>query len=183
MSNSKLNLDRSDFLSLAALLLSIMALFVSIYEARILKQQQEIMLTQEKTSVWPYLDGQLSYEYSDKIRIRYTLENKGIGPSKIRRMSLMFNEKQIDNYIELVDSLNRYFPDTTNLGISYMPAKGDVISADEKIETLFIESKRFPGDLETIRDLQLHFDVCYCSVYDDCWRVRNEDGGALEVCE
>jgi hypothetical protein len=182
MSNTN-QLDRSDYLALAALLLSIMALFVSIYEARILKQQQMIMLAQEKTAVWPFLDGQFSFEYSDKVRIRYTLENKGIGPSKIRRMDLLFNKKQIDSYTELVDSIGRYFPDTADLGISYRPAQGDVISPDEQIETLFIESGRFPGDLDRIRDLQLHFEVCYCSVYDDCWRVRNEDAGELEVCE
>lgn len=183
MSNSKINLDRSDYLALAALLLSMMALFVSIYEARILKEQQMIMLTQEKTSVWPFLDGQFSYEYSDKVRIRYALDNKGIGPAKVRQMNLLLNGKVVDGYLELVDSLLLYFPDVADMGISYMPAQGDVISPNEKVEILHIESNRFPGDLEKIRNLDLAFDICYCSVYNDCWQVRENDQEEQVVCE
>lgn len=183
MSDSKTHLDRSDYLALAALLLSMMALFVSIYEARILKEQQQIMLAQEKTSVWPYLDGRLAYEYSDKIRIRYTLENKGIGPSKIRRMKLLFDDHPIESYTELLDSLDQFFPDSSDVGVSYRVAEGEVISPDEKMELLVIEGLRFPNDWQKVRELNLQFDLCYCSVYDDCWRLWGNDREEQEACE
>lgn len=183
MAKKKKRLDRSDFISLTALLMSMVAVFVSIYEAKILKEQQLIMLSQEKTSVWPYLDGVLNFEYSEKVRISFEFENKGIGPSKIRRMGLILNGTEIADYVSLVDSLEHYFPKDVDLGVSYQPAEGDVISPGEKFTTLMIESNRFPGDLQQVRKMDLRFDVCYCSVYDDCWHIDLQDKRKREPCD
>ena len=67
MASKRKNFDRSDLIAVAALLMSMLALFVSIYEARILKAQHKIMLSQERNAVWPYVDGHLTYQYTDKI--------------------------------------------------------------------------------------------------------------------
>ncbi len=183
MAKKKNNFDRSDFISVTALIMSMVAVFVSIYEARILKEQQLLMQEQEKTSVWPYMDGILSYEYAEKIRIRFEFENKGIGPSKIRRMRLLLNGTEVRDYISLIDSLDAYFPVVADLGVSFQPAEGDVISPGEKITTLLIESNRFPGDLNKIREMDLRFDLCYCSVYDDCWSIDPEDKQVRTPCD
>lgn len=183
MAKKKKTFDRSDIISLTALLMSMVAVFVSIYEARILKEQQLIMQTQEKTSVWPYLDGALSYEYSDKIRIRFDFENKGIGPAKIRKMTLLFQEEPIKDYVDLMNKLDTFFPKEADMGVSYKLVEGDVISPGEQFTNLQIESNRFPGDLSKLRELDLHFDVCYCSVYDDCWSIDHQDTRNRPACE
>lgn len=73
----KNRLDRSDKISIFAIVLSFMAVSVSLYEANILRDQQEIMQDQQKASVWPYVQAQLFFEYSDKLWIRIDVENKG----------------------------------------------------------------------------------------------------------
>jgi hypothetical protein len=176
--------NRSDLFAFTALLMSMLAVFVSIYEAKILKEQQMIMLSQEKTAVWPYVKGLMSYKYSpDKIEIKYTIENKGIGPSKIRKMALQFNGREITDYLELIDSLGQYFPDSADLGVSFAMAKGEVLSPNESLEALSIESKRFDGDLGVVRNLLLHYDICYCSVYDECWSIKDDDNMERELCD
>jgi hypothetical protein len=47
MTEKKYILDRSDILALSALLISGIALIVSIYEANIMKEQQKIMFDQQ----------------------------------------------------------------------------------------------------------------------------------------
>ena len=51
--------SRADVTSFIALMVSLGALFVSIYEANIMREQQMIMQSQQKTSVFPYLNGKL----------------------------------------------------------------------------------------------------------------------------
>jgi hypothetical protein len=159
------------------------AVFVSIYEARILKEQQIIMQNQEKTSVWPYIDGQLSYRYAQQLEISFDFENKGIGPAKVRKMDLIFNGAVVSDYTVLLDSLDNYFPEEANMGASFQPATGDVLSPGEEVTSLLIQSDRFPGDVQRIRNIALQFDLCYCSVYDECWAIDQNDHSLRIPCE
>lgn len=183
MAKKRKKLDRSDFIAFTALLMSMMAVFVSIYEARILKEQQLIMLSQEKTAVWPYLAGTLNFEYADKIRIQYEVENKGIGPARIRQMALTLNKDVIDGYQMLLEKITAYFPNSADVGVSFRLLDGQVLSVGETVVPLMIESRRFPGDLEKIRNLELNFDICYCSVYNDCWSIEKGAGGEQPACQ
>ncbi len=169
------HLDRSDIMAIGALLVSLLALGVSVFEARILKEQQEIMFSQQKASVWPYLLTDIQVELSDAFSITYSVANKGIGPTKISEAQLFLNGEEQPDYVSLFRALRMLFPDTANLTLSLGALEGEVLSADEQRDVIVIRSSRFDGDLELMERLELDYQICYCSIYDDCWTVT---GGA-----
>lgn len=182
MAGIRKNFDRSDLIAVAALLMSMLALFVSIYEARILKAQHKIMVSQERTAVWPYVDGNLIYQYADSILIVYQLENKGIGPSRIDKMNLQINGQNIEDYGRLRELLRAYFPDSIAVELSLINMSNQILSPGEQVQTLAIQLSRFAGDIEQVRDLTIDYQVCYCSIYDECWYFANQNEGANQSC-
>lgn len=57
--------SRAEVTSFIALVVSLGALCVSVYEANIMREQQVIMQSQQKTSVFPYLVQDLRYSFGD----------------------------------------------------------------------------------------------------------------------
>ena len=79
-----------------AIIISLAAMFVSIYEASILKSQQTSM-------VWPYLD--LSQQY-DNNGFAIEISNKGTGPAIITSVQVDYNGLPVESIDILMDSLN-----------------------------------------------------------------------------
>ena len=79
-----------------AIIISLAAMFVSIYEASILKSQQTSM-------VWPYLD--LSQQY-DNNGFAIEISNKGTGPAIITSVQVDYNGLPVESVDILMDSLN-----------------------------------------------------------------------------
>jgi len=183
MAGTRKNFDRSDLIAVAALLMSMMALFVSIYEARILKAQHKIMVSQERTSVWPYVDGNLTYQYADKVLIDYVLENKGIGPSRIGQMDLWVNGQPISDYATLRELVNAYFPDSILVDLSLVDMENQILSPSEQVQTLSLQFERFKGDVELVRNFSVNYEVCYCSIYDECWFFDGRNNGKNQPCK
>ncbi len=166
-------MDRSDWLAIVAIFLSSLAVFVSIYEARILKDQQEIMQAQQKASIWPYLRTSLSYEYSDKLRVKLSVENKGLGPALIQDSRIFINKKARDSYMEIDSSFRAILPDTVDIGLSMSGIGGAILSPGEKVLVLELQCNRFEGDNRKIYTMLLEHRLCFCSLYDDCWTVSS----------
>ena len=77
------NLDRSDIIALIAVVMSLAAVFVSIYEARLLKDQQKLMHEQQKAAVWPYVKKSINYSYQpDEMIISLTKQWSGSSNNK-----------------------------------------------------------------------------------------------------
>ncbi len=182
MANNRKSFDRSDLIAVAALLMSMLALFVSIYEARILKAQHKIMVSQERNAVWPYVDGHLIYQYTDKILIEYRLENKGIGPSRIDRTQLMVNEEVVENYNQLSEQLSAYFPDSVEIDLALLDMTNQILSPEEEVQILGIQVSRFKDDIEIVRNFKINAAVCYCSIYNECWSFEDRNEGKNTPC-
>jgi len=82
--------------TILALLISIIAMVTSIYEAGIMKSQQ-------KSMVWPYLTISQHYD-SEGFGVKVT--NKGTGPAIVTSVQLDYKGKAIENVDMLMDSLN-----------------------------------------------------------------------------
>ncbi len=164
--------SRSDVMALLALLVSLGALFVSIYEARIMKEQQLLMQTQQKASVYPFLDQNWVYNFNpDKGSIIFTLANKGIGPAQINHIQFVLNDEPINDYSLLKEKLSTFFPDSANFVLSYASIDSYFLAAKEEIELFDLRFDPFPNAYQLISQLDMEFDVCYCSIYDDCWTI------------
>lgn len=95
MSNSSVERFQS-IGTVLAIIISLGAMFISLYEARIMKSQQSAM-------VWPYLDMSQQYD-NDGFAIE--ISNKGTGPAIINSVQIDYNGIPIENMDILIDSLN-----------------------------------------------------------------------------
>ncbi len=147
-----------------ALIISVVAMFISIYEANILKSQQTSM-------VWPYLD--ITEQY-DGEGFGVQIANKGTGPAIITSVQVDYNNTPMDNMEELMDSLN---PKRT---FGY-----DILRNSTVGNQVFMSGeKRFvfglPYNDETrivLSNLnKVRIRIGYKSVLDEYWFLDSKDG-------
>ena len=81
--------------TLVALVISIIAMVTSIYEANILKSQQ-------KSMVWPYMSVCTSYSSSG---FSATAFNNGTGPAIVKSMEVSIDDRPVENMLELIQVL------------------------------------------------------------------------------
>lgn len=175
--------SRADVTSFIALMVSLGALFVSIYEANIMREQQMIMQSQQKTSVFPYLVSGIQYSFGDGGEFIYEIENKGIGPAKITNATFTLNEKPVNTYLEIKDELDKIFPKEADYGLSFFNPNSYFISPKEKITAIKITYKNFENSMDLIRNLSFEHSICYCSIFDECWKINVAENTPSKNCQ
>ncbi len=152
-------------LSLTAIALSVAALLVSVFEVSAIRDEQRIQ-------VWPFV--QLSQGYnSEGFELRAS--NKGIGPARIRGVTMRLDGEVVD---ELDDLIVRAVGEENAFSYEMYRTSDinrSVMSADEQV-TLFATPWE-PRSRLLVQELQQRFEleVCYCSVYDECWTASLDD--------
>ena len=150
-------------IGLSAVLLSLCGLFVSIYETRLIRQEQ-------RASVWPRVSvaPSMSTE-SDTVEIG--VQNSGIGPARIRAARIEHDGERQANWQDLLESVDQSGA-SRNFGL----LNNQVLSPGME-EVIFAvasdSSERNPGSLpplaQEIWDGNVDLVLCYCSVYNACW--------------
>ncbi|MEN0047675.1 MAG: hypothetical protein AAF806_11505 [Bacteroidota bacterium] len=184
--------NMNTWLSILAVLVSFGAFGVSIYEAGIMREQQEIMyqeqqlmLEQQKASVWPYLESDISYAYQpDGSSIIYKLKNKGVGPAKIKESNLSLKDSIVADYNQILEVITGLLPEDLGgkVNFSFRPPSG-VLSPEEETVWLNITLPRFEGDMGILGNFLFQFEICYCSIYDDCWTLLSKSEEPVEGCQ
>ena len=139
-----------------AILVGLCALFVSIYEAKIFKQQQ-------KASVWPYLE--FSYNIYNP-GFSYEVQNKGVGPAIIQWVIVKIDGKPISSWRAYAQTI--LIPDSTKYRISVSSISDRVISPNEKIELFSIKDSHGARLARRSND-KVSFKICYKSIFNDYW--------------
>lgn len=167
-------LGSGQLLALTAIVLSLCALAVSVFEVSTIRDEQRIQ-------VWPYVE--LS-EYYGPDGFRLEAVNKGIGPARVRTVTLSFQGKVYDDLDELI--LNTVGEDNAFSYDLYRTSElARTILSPEESATLFgvpweprtrLLQERWSGGIE--------IELCYCSVYDDCWvsRLQRDEPAPVEFC-
>lgn len=190
---SKIN--TSMLLSFVAVVVSCLTMFISIIETNIMKEQQEIMreqqdllASQKAASVWPYLQASpsLSYQLKEGIAIyRYEIMNKGVGPAIFGDVEYMFERKDVESY-GLVRELRKKYPDIQFEYRSNMQIDSLVLSAGEELTVVSFhveEKEENMGEIqEILNDIHFSCNLCYCSIYGDCWRLEYGKSTKNEIC-
>jgi|APHM01.1.fsa_nt_gi hypothetical protein len=151
-------------IGLSAVLLSLCGLFVSIYETRLMRQEQW-------ASVWPRVSATFSaHTNSDTVKIG--VRNSGIGPARIRAARIEHEGEREASWQDLLESVgqpgaSKDFGGLLNKQV-LSPGEDEVI-----FTTVSDSSKRspmgFPPLAQEIWDGGVDLVLCYCSVYDECW--------------
>jgi len=162
----------------AAIVISLISLAVGIENSRI----QERLLT---ASSWPmiqfYTSDVSGGDGGGKPVIAFGLRNSGVGPAKVESVTMSWHGRTYtDNLALLRDCCGALTPgDHYGHGLQSNTASPTVMQAGEQHS--FLVLPRGEGDdpvwdkLDTASQ-DIKVSVCYCSVFDECWR---SDGVSL----
>lgn len=168
-------IDRSLIVALVAVAISLIGTLVSIYEARVLREQQNLLVEQKSASAWPYLQAgpNTNYQGDSVATIAYEIENKGIGPAILADFRCFFNDKEftINTIAEGVrEEVDSFF---TVIRVQNSFLDSTVIQPREIITvfTIRLSPKLEKNHIWLASEIadRLSVEGCYCSVYGDCW--------------
>lgn len=155
--------------SLAAVFISLCALFLSIYQTQLSKQQAY-------SSVLPHLRVYSASEVNDNsFQWSLMVSNDGVGPAIIRSVDYKYNGRLLSNLQEAMDSL--YVGLDAMGAVELSGASNDLITtgafipAGERIEWLQTGRNLAFRDLFTERMKKMQVTIRYASVYGQHWEV------------
>ena len=171
---SKPRITASMITAIAAGIVSLSALTVSIYEAYLMREQQA-------ASVLPIIDFWAAYDPGKGYSLH--LANKGLGPAFVKHISV-----QVDNAFgkHWTDALHKI----TGRQVAHNESAlmGSVLAPGETGELVGIGN---PEDGTAVwgQAQRVTLRVCYCSVFQDCWVTTVKDlntgkpfSEAIEAC-
>lgn len=161
--------------SIVAMIIGASALFVA-------WDQAQIMRVQQHASVWPILSVDLVISGDKDTRfIEFVAENAGVGPALVESISLKSNGEDLRTWKDLETALfgapikgamafngNDLEGAVLAPGESATALKG-VHNAGEEVDAAFqsLAERYLAGGAP-----QVTLEVCYCSVFDRCWRSQ-----------
>lgn len=158
-------LDRDLVVASSAIVISVASLAVSVQQTRMMREQQQ-------ASVWPRLTTDAAIASSPP-SMSLTVRNAGVGPAKV-----VWGQVLLDGVpVARMDTLFAVAADTArSIDASTYSASlsNDVLSAGQAKPLLRVEGPLAP--LVTRLAPRLALVMCYCSVFDTCWELRNTFG-------
>ena len=141
------------FVGLAA----IVAASVSLYQAALAREQA-------RASAWPYL--LVAASLSEGKPFALSLANRGIGPARIRTVSVTVDDKPVATWSDAIHTLS----DSASGQYEYSyVGRGSVMSAGSVDTLLTIPPGTRAFQFWKQSMTRLSVSICYCSVYDECW--------------
>jgi len=157
-------------------LIGLSALFVSGYTAYVQRQQVRAM-------VWPILE----YDTSNEPMIRFTLENKGVGPAIIRHVIVTVDGQPVPDWQEALQKL----AGPAHYKFSESTMSGHVLKAGESMDILVPHDSdnstlafEKAGELWTILNKarsRVGVEICYCATLGDCWILHSDSNANWTV--
>lgn len=152
---------RSEYIvSFSAIFVSIATLFVYIYQARIMQKQQH-------TSVLPYIEWLYSNAGNEFV---ISVENKGIGPAFVKNVTMKLDDEVVGSNSGLFKKLLG----TSSFSFINSTVERRVISPGELVEMVHVYDAKQARAIDSLllwnnSPHKFSLEICYCSVYDDCW--------------
>ena len=150
-------------------LTSALALAVSIFALAIGAWQTRLMQSQARASVWPHLE--IGYTYNsnvDENGFLWRIDNNGVGPARIETIALTFDGKPMRHWRDALEALGfkgELHMSTSSLAGEVIPPS---LNRETAIEALRVNQRELAAAIKQ-NATRFGMDICYCSVYDDCW--------------
>ena len=150
-------------------LTSAIALAVSVFALAIGAWQTRLMQSQARASVWPHLE--IGYTYNsnvDENAFLWRVDNNGVGPARIETVRVTFDGTPLKNWEGAAAALGFKGPQhysTSSLDGEVIPPS---LNRETAIEALRVNQRELAAAIKQ-NATRFGMDICYCSVYDDCW--------------
>ena len=157
---------------LSALMVSLVAVLVGVYSAYIDRAYA-------RASVWPSIQLGRTYSLTDgNLNFAYLAINNGTGPAIIKTLKISRGETVVTQWAELIALAGVK-------DVSYMQSQLNysVIPANQRITALQTADNSLI-DVLMVQDNVTRIEMCYCSIYDECWQVdKTNQPQPVEQCE
>jgi hypothetical protein len=154
--------DWDAYAAVIASLVGLLALSVSGYTAYLQRQQV-------RAQVWPRL------ELSRANRQTLIVTNSGVGPARVKSMQVLLDGRPQRTWADLLRALG-HEPAYGGSTIS-----GRVLAAGQSLDVYSTDGSEAGrglfADVFYKHESRIIFNICYCSVLDDCWLAQA--GGAI----
>lgn len=183
--------------SIVGVFIACLALYAALDEADAVRKQQQ-------AAVWPYLEVRgLKSGRPEDYSFTIFIENKGIGPARLRYFDIQIDGESTGNMHELVSKA--YGETNKNFYIDNSAAT--VFSPGEQVKALKVTNSLIPELAEANPDLDIEAEqafykelvdrftdafrspridltICYCSVFDECWQyIKSEmEHKSVDIC-
>ena len=166
-------------IAICAVITSVIALFVAWDQGRVMRAQQH-------GSVFPVLqaDGSISNTPGTR-RLGLSFANSGVGPALIESVEVMRGDTRLVSLIEYRDRLPEGYQLSWTSMVGRAVAPGDEVLAVEMVwPEGAISAEQHAAVAAEWSDLT--FEVCYCSVFERCWKsyfLNNEQTERTKACQ
>ncbi|THH40645.1 hypothetical protein E4021_07910 [Neolewinella litorea] len=145
---------------------------MAIQETRILKEQQSLMVAQQSASVLPYVTSNKRFELrrDTAVRVTYNVVNTGVGPALLSNLTITLDGEAVraDSLATVIQRTHPAMAATQVL--SNTMVEGILpVDADVGLFTLEFDLRRTDFGAVTRFMDHVRVDICYCSVYGNCW--------------
>jgi len=158
-------LEPQTLIALSAILISVCGLFISLYEASLMRQEQ-------RAEVWPRVA--VGFNINGTL-VTFIAENAGVGPARVQSAEIRHNDSTRVNWIDL---LKRTSSGPLSVSSNLNLVNGRVMSPEKRIEFAtfdFREEENAEALAASILEGSTDVHACYCSVYDECWITSLQD--------
>ncbi len=153
---SKISSYFQTLVGLSAIILSVCALGVSMYQAKIMRETQS-------ATVWPFIEILPSNNDGESSLGIY---NKGIGPALIQTVSLRVNDEPFKNWQQLFDQ----YANEESVAYTWSSISGRVLAPNDVVNAIQLKTEDARAFQSAMRGMD--FNICYCSVYKECWETN-----------
>lgn len=154
-----------------AVVIGVATMGVYIYQARIMSKQTH-------AASWPYLEVIFSNGHNN-LTIR--VKNKGVGPAIVKKALVRLDQVPYADNQKNIDSVAFLPTGSRNILSGYTNVNNRVLSPEEEVDFVEVsDSTSVRLMLQSLRTHKVQIEICYCSVFDDCWKAVD---GQVIPCE
>ncbi|ABE54067.1 conserved hypothetical protein [Shewanella denitrificans OS217] len=162
MNSTKWYKNPEMIVALSALLIGLVTAFTSIYSAYVDRAYS-------RASVWPRIE--ISRNFGAET-FGYNVTNSGTGPAMINYAKVNYDSTFIKSWSD-IDVFDKVIQ--SHVG-------NRILSSQQTIQPLVYQGDKVKDIL--IADEMIGIELCYCSIYDECWVIDRENRPKpVEYCE
>lgn len=165
---------------LSAVLIGVCALGVSLYETKLMREQQRAaVLPMLELARSHYIDGEDGD--ASKWRLSLHAENVGIGPARVRDFTVTVDGEPHPTWHSAMQAL---IGRDINVSYGQSSINGRTIPAERQVTMFDLSSTELAAQIMENFD-RLEFEACFCSVFDECWTTSFSSFGnstPIEAC-
>jgi|UPI00068EADCF hypothetical protein len=143
------------------MIMAVSALLVSLVTAVATIHSAYTSRAYARASLWPNLGAGVSFNDTG---FRFLLMNRGTGPAMIQSMRVEYDGKPMHNWQQLLNQFDPKF--RGSWGSSFVSRV--TLPTNQMLDALTVSDKKLARQMYDASD-KLKVEICYCSVYDECW--------------